>query len=75
MASRVIKDKVVKSKSTTTKIKDKVKDTKLELNDNQKNFCVEYIKALNGTQAYINELIDSYTANVEVTVGGISSQL
>lgn len=89
MASRVIKDR---GKGD------------IQLNDNQKNFCVEYIKDLNGLQAYrraygeglddgtckvnasklltntnikahINELIDSYTSDVDVTVGEIVSNI
>jgi len=107
MASRVLKDKVVAKKSATksnTKINDKVKDIKLELNDNQKNFCVEYIVDLNGTQAYkraydedmesdvakvcasqlltkpnvkayINDLIDSYTDNLDCTVGELVNNI
>jgi len=90
MASRIIKDKVVKSKS--------------KLNDNQKNFCIEYIVDLNATQAYIraygedtdansaratsskllanvnikayiNELIDTYTDNLDVTVGELVNNI
>ena len=93
MASRVIKDKI---KTTGTQ--------KSTLNDKQKQFCVEYIKDLNGLQAYrraygedigdntckveackfltrpnfkkyINDLIDSYTDNVDVTVAEIVSNI
>ena len=93
MASRVIKDKIKVGK-----------DKGSTLNDRQKQFCVEYIVDLNGTQAYIraygedtdtvsanvmscrllsnvkvkqyiNELIDSYTDNVDVTVAEIVSNI
>jgi len=93
MASRVLKDKV--------KGKTKAVDN---LNDKQKQFCIEYIVDLNGLQAYrraygdnlddntckvngcklltnanvkqyINEVIDSYTKNVGVTVGEVVSNI
>lgn len=89
MASKVIKDKV---------------KTQVNLNDKQKQFCVEYIIDLNATQAYIraygentdsesarrmgsklltnidvkkyiNDLIDSYSSNCDVTVAEIVNGL
>lgn len=102
MASKVLKDKVEIAK--VKKGKTVVKSDKSVLNDNQKQFCVEYIIDLNGTQAYlrtygedvdtvsantmssrllsnvkikkyINELIDSYMDNVDVTVGEIVNNI
>ncbi|MCD3254374.1 terminase small subunit [Clostridium botulinum] len=81
MASRVIGNKI-----------------QTNINDKQKQFCIEYLKELNGTKAYmtvyesdyntaranaskllattsvkqyINNLIDSYTDNADITIGEI----
>ena len=84
-------------------IKSKVKTT-VSLNDRQKEFCVQYLIDLNGTQAYIraygddvdpnsakvmasnlltkinikkyiNDLLDSYSSNCDVTVAEIVNGL
>ncbi|MBU3098734.1 MULTISPECIES: terminase small subunit [Clostridium] len=56
MATRILKDKITKKVTTKSKGNSKEKVIKKDveyLNDNMKNFCVEYLIDLNGSASYI----------------------